>query len=113
MKCKGCGADLDLTMSECPACGASVELGRLTGILGIVCRACDAYNEPGARTCAACGKPLGAEPAPATPPAPAPAAEAPVPPAPPAAAAPPPPAAAPPPPGSPVLRICPWWTFAL
>lgn len=58
MKCKACGADLDLTMGECPACGASSELGRLTGILGVVCRACDSYNEPGARTCASCGKAL-------------------------------------------------------
>jgi pSer/pThr/pTyr-binding forkhead associated (FHA) protein len=62
VKCKSCGADLDLTMGECPACGASSELGRLTGILGVVCRACDAYNEPGARTCASCGKPLVDEP---------------------------------------------------
>lgn len=91
MKCKACGGSLDLTMSECPGCGASVELGRLTGILGLVCRACDAYNEPGAKTCVSCGKPLGSAPAPE-----------PAPPAPPA----PPPAAAPPasPPGSPVLR---------
>ena len=92
MKCKGCGANLDLTMSECPSCGASVELGRLTGILGVVCRACDAYNEPGARTCAACGKALGAAPAEPAPPAPSPPAPA---------AAPPP---VPPPPGSPVVR---------
>jgi pSer/pThr/pTyr-binding forkhead associated (FHA) protein/ribosomal protein L32 len=109
VKCKGCGANLDLTMSECPACGASVELGRLTGILGIVCRACDAYNEPGAKLCASCGKPLGT----AAPSPPAPAATAPrpavppppaAPPAPPRAAAPPAPA---PPPGSPVVRSFP------
>jgi pSer/pThr/pTyr-binding forkhead associated (FHA) protein len=57
-------------MASCPACGADMELGRLTGILGRVCRACDAYNDPGAKTCVACGKPLGGEvPAPvATPP---------------------------------------------
>jgi pSer/pThr/pTyr-binding forkhead associated (FHA) protein len=73
-------------MSACPACGAEVELGRLTGILGIVCRACDAYNEPGARTCAACGKALGE----ATPTATA---------APPAT-----PGGAPPAPGSPVVH---------
>jgi hypothetical protein len=59
LKCKTCGAALDLSMGSCPACGSEVELGRLTGILGIVCRACDAYNDPGAETCAACGKPLG------------------------------------------------------
>ncbi|MBK9517875.1 MAG: FHA domain-containing protein [Anaeromyxobacter sp.] len=46
-------------MSDCPACGVALELGRLTGILGIVCRACDAYNEPGARACAACGAAIG------------------------------------------------------
>jgi pSer/pThr/pTyr-binding forkhead associated (FHA) protein len=59
LKCKSCGGDLDLTMSACPSCGAAAELGRLTGILGIVCRACDAYNEPGARTCASCGAAVG------------------------------------------------------
>jgi pSer/pThr/pTyr-binding forkhead associated (FHA) protein len=58
MLCKKCGAKLDMTMASCAACGAEVELGRLTGILGVVCRSCDSYNEPGARTCAACGKPL-------------------------------------------------------
>ncbi len=90
MKCKSCGANLDVTTSSCPACGGQVELGRLTGILGIVCRACDAYNEPRAKTCIGCGKPLGvAEPA------------APEPSAPPAAALPPPMVA---PPGSPVVR---------
>ncbi len=62
MKCKSCGGDLDLTAGECPACGASAELGRLTGLLGVVCRACDSYNEPGARTCASCGKALVDEP---------------------------------------------------
>jgi len=59
VKCKSCGGALDLTSSSCPACGAEAELGRLTGILGLVCRDCDAYNEPRARTCIACGKPLG------------------------------------------------------
>lgn len=82
LKCKSCGAGLDLTMSACPACGAELELGRLTGILGIVCRACDAYNEPGARACAACGAPIGSA---ATGPVPIPPAS----PAPPAAAPPP------------------------
>ena len=74
--CFHCGAKLDVTMAECPTCGAEVEMGRLTGILGVVCRGCDAYNEPGTRTCVACGRPLagtrpGAEPRPAEPPAPA------------------------------------------
>ncbi len=116
LKCKKCGGGLDLTMSACPACGAEVELGRLTGILGIVCRACDAYNEPGARACAACGAPIGsasapdlpaiAPPAPPPPPPPVPAARPATPsqravPIPTAraevvAARPPPPAAAPP-----------------
>ena len=77
LTCKTCGAALDLAMSDCPECGAGVELGRLTGILGIVCRACDAYNDPGARSCVSCGKPIGAaaQPAPATaaPPSPTPA----------------------------------------
>jgi pSer/pThr/pTyr-binding forkhead associated (FHA) protein len=60
--CKSCGGQLDLTMSACPACGAMVELGRLTGILGVVCRDCDAYNEPGARACASCGAAIGEPP---------------------------------------------------
>jgi hypothetical protein len=73
VKCRRCGAALDLTQSACGACGAELELSRLTGILGVVCRSCDAYNEPGAKTCVACGKPVGAgaaggvEPAPPVP----------------------------------------------
>jgi len=63
LKCKQCGSTLDLTMGACPSCGKEVEFGRLTGILGMVCRACDAYNEPGVKICAACGKPLGSQPA--------------------------------------------------
>jgi len=86
VKCKSCGANLDVTMSSCPACGGPVELGRLTGILGVVCRACDAYNEPGTKTCIGCGQPLGGAPEP-------PAAE-PVAPVAPRAPAPPPPAPA-------------------
>jgi pSer/pThr/pTyr-binding forkhead associated (FHA) protein len=58
--CYHCGAKLDVTMTECPTCGAEVEMGRLTGILGVVCRSCDAYNEPGTRVCVACGQPLAA-----------------------------------------------------
>jgi predicted amidophosphoribosyltransferase len=85
MKCNSCGAQLDFTQSACPRCGAEVELGRLTGILGIVCRSCDAYNEPGTKACVGCGKPLGEVPepapvaAPARPSAPAAKADAPAP----------------------------------
>jgi hypothetical protein len=89
LKCKSCGAGLDLTMSTCPACGVELELGRLTGILGIVCRACDAYNEPGARACAACGAPIGAAAASPPPAGPEPAAAGPAS-EPPAAPTPPP-----------------------
>jgi pSer/pThr/pTyr-binding forkhead associated (FHA) protein len=90
MKCNKCGAQLEVTASACAACGAEVELGRLTGILGIVCRGCDAYNEPGAKACIACGKQLGmVETPPPEPPVPAPS-PAPVP--------------APPAPGAPVVR---------
>ena len=60
LTCKSCGAELDLTMSACPSCGAEVPMGCLTGILGIVCRHCDAYNDPGAKTCIACGDSLSA-----------------------------------------------------
>jgi hypothetical protein len=77
LNCKSCGTALDYSMATCPGCGAEAELGRLTGILGVVCRGCDAYNEPGAKVCAGCGQPLGkaAPPAPAEP-APPPAAVA-------------------------------------
>jgi hypothetical protein len=64
-ECVHCGAKLDVSMAQCPACGAEVEMGRLTGILGVVCRNCDAYNEPGARVCVSCGQQLAsARPAP-------------------------------------------------
>lgn len=59
MKCTACGSALEPTSDRCPGCGAEVELGRLTGILGRVCRSCDAYNDPGAGSCASCGRPLG------------------------------------------------------
>jgi pSer/pThr/pTyr-binding forkhead associated (FHA) protein len=70
LTCKTCGALLDATTSTCPACTADSPLARLTGILGLVCRACDAYNDPGARDCVACGEPLGVSitPPPARPP---------------------------------------------
>jgi pSer/pThr/pTyr-binding forkhead associated (FHA) protein len=96
LKCKKCGAKLDVTRTACAACGADVELGRLTGILGIVCRACDAYNEPGEKVCIACGKPLGASDTP-------PPVETPAPPAP-EKPAPLPSPAPPPAPGAPVVR---------
>ncbi|HET8722602.1 MAG TPA: FHA domain-containing protein [Anaeromyxobacteraceae bacterium] len=68
LSCFHCGSPFDPAMTECPACGAEVEMSRLTGILGSVCRACDAYNEPGARACVSCGQPLpvrgGTAPAP-------------------------------------------------
>jgi pSer/pThr/pTyr-binding forkhead associated (FHA) protein len=57
-------------MNECPTCGAEIEMSRLTGILGSVCRACDGFNEPGNVTCVSCGQPLparGAAPVLATP----------------------------------------------
>ena len=101
MRCQRCGGSLDLTLPACPACGAEVELGRLTGILGVVCRACDAYNEPGATVCAGCGKPLGGSESAV----PAETAAPPVPP-PPASSgkAGEPSVAPPPPPGAPVVR---------
>jgi len=60
-------------MSNCPVCGNEVQMGRLTGLLGIVCRHCDAYNEPEAKACISCGKPLGRAATEPAPPAPAPA----------------------------------------
>jgi len=66
VKCKSCGAEYEVSLSRCPACDAEMEFGRLTGILGVVCRRCDVYNEPGSKICVACGEPLG-EPAPQPP----------------------------------------------
>lgn len=37
-------------------------MSRLTGILGRVCRNCDAFNEPGTTTCVSCGEALGPRP---------------------------------------------------
>ena len=59
LQCFHCGSPLDPAMSECPACGAEIEMSRLTGILGSVCRNCDAFNEPGTTTCVSCGEALG------------------------------------------------------
>lgn len=64
LTCKTCGVTIDVTVASCPACGAGVPMARLTGMLGLVCRACDAYNDPGSRACAGCGKSLGADPEP-------------------------------------------------
>lgn len=69
LKCKSCGAAVDLTMTACPACGAELQMSRLTGVLGIVCRHCDAYNEPNSKSCASCGQPLGTLPTPTSLPA--------------------------------------------
>jgi pSer/pThr/pTyr-binding forkhead associated (FHA) protein len=63
--CKICGVELDVTLSHCPSCQEEVPFGRLTNVLGLVCRHCDAYNDPGARVCLACHQPLGAAVAPA------------------------------------------------
>ena len=60
LQCFHCGSPLDAAMSECPACGAEIEMARLTGVLGRVCRACDAFNEPGTGVCVSCGEPLSA-----------------------------------------------------
>jgi len=86
VKCTSCGAQSDLSLTVCPACGAQLDFGRLTGILGVVCRRCDAYNEPGTKICAGCGQPLG-QSEPGNPPAPDPARAEP---SPPTATAPPP-----------------------
>src|SRR5437870_9107336 len=71
MNCNQCGTQLKLSDAKCPSCGTTVPMGRLTGILGIVCRNCDAYNEPGTVVCVSCGQSLGGakDPAPAPKPA--------------------------------------------
>jgi pSer/pThr/pTyr-binding forkhead associated (FHA) protein len=58
LQCFHCGSPLDAALSECPACGAEIEVSRLTGVLGSVCRGCDAFNEPGSSICVSCGQPL-------------------------------------------------------
>ena len=58
LQCFHCSSPLDPAMSECPACGAEIEMSRLTGILGSVCRNCDAFNEPGTTACVSCGEAL-------------------------------------------------------
>jgi len=58
IQCFHCGSPIDAAMSECPACGAEIEMSRLTGVLGSVCRGCDAFNEPGSVSCVSCGQPL-------------------------------------------------------
>jgi len=62
LQCFHCNSPLDPAMSECPACGAEIEMSRLTGILGSVCRNCDAFNEPGTVACVSCGEALGPRP---------------------------------------------------
>ena len=62
LQCFHCNSPLDPAMSECPACGAEIEMSRLTGILGSVCRNCDAFNEPGTAVCVSCGEALGPRP---------------------------------------------------
>lgn len=75
LTCFHCLSPLDPAMTECPACGAEIEVSRLTGVLGSVCRKCDAFNEPGNVVCVSCGEPvprpapvLSHGPAPAPPP---------------------------------------------
>ena len=62
LQCFHCYSPLDPAMTECPACGAEIEMSRLTGILGSVCRNCDAFNEPGTAACVSCGEALGPRP---------------------------------------------------
>ncbi len=73
LQCFHCSSPLDPAMSECPACGAEIEMSRLTGILGSVCRNCDAFNEPGTAACVSCGEALlPRQPSPVIAPGPAP-----------------------------------------
>jgi hypothetical protein len=57
VRCTTCGTAID-PGATCPRCAVDA-IGRLAGVLGVVCRSCDAYNDPSARSCARCGKPLG------------------------------------------------------
>ena len=76
--CSSCGAENAGTALACrrchrllgggatrvdPAAGqaAFAAEGDLSGSLGEVCRKCESYNEPGAKRCAHCAAPLGAQ----------------------------------------------------
>ena len=71
--CLSCGGGAQ-TKAFCEQCGAAQPIDgedfALSMMLGLVCDACDAYNDPGESACSSCGTPLGSDlPAPAPPPA--------------------------------------------
>jgi pSer/pThr/pTyr-binding forkhead associated (FHA) protein len=62
--CPSCGAK-GQTKARCEACGftfpsesVSAADDALSLVLGLVCAACDAYNDPGTTACASCGTPI-------------------------------------------------------
>lgn len=59
LDCPRCGAALDLTARDCRRCGADARPAIPAGV-GLVCRACGSFHEPGNAWCTACGQPLGA-----------------------------------------------------
>lgn len=46
--------------ASCEQCGADLQVEALSMQLGVVCRSCDSYNDPGVRVCVSCGHGLGA-----------------------------------------------------
>jgi len=57
LDCPRCGSALDLTARDCRRCGSNGRTAIPAGV-GLVCRACATFHEPGSAWCTACGKPL-------------------------------------------------------
>lgn len=58
LDCSRCGTALDLTVRECSRCGADGRPAIPAGV-GLVCRACATFHEPGNAWCTTCGQRLG------------------------------------------------------
>ncbi len=76
VQCQSCAHDSSKD-TYCEMCGAALpqvaalEDDALSLMLGLVCEACDSYNDPGTSSCVVCGAPLGEAPGGVAPPAPA------------------------------------------
>jgi pSer/pThr/pTyr-binding forkhead associated (FHA) protein len=57
LDCSRCGSALDLTARDCRRCGADARPSIPAGV-GLVCRACGTFHEPGSAWCTACAQRL-------------------------------------------------------
>ena len=57
LDCPRCGAALDLTSRDCRRCGSDARSALPAGV-GLVCRSCATFHEPGNAWCVTCGQPL-------------------------------------------------------